>query len=56
MMMRTITITITTIAPTALPTTVAMKLEGPPAEVDFGGEEVVGEEDGVVKADVSEKK
>ena len=50
--MRIIAITITTIAPTALPTTVAMELEESPAGVDIGGEEVegeevVGEEDGV---------
>ena len=46
-MMRIITITITTIAPTALPTTVAMELdEVPPGEFDFGGEETVVEEDG----------
>ena len=46
--MRIITITITTIAPTALPTTVAMEPdEVPPAEFDFGGEETIGEEDGV---------
>ena len=44
MMMRTITTTITRIAPTALPTTVAKELEEPPAEVDFSGEETVGEE------------
>ena len=47
MTMRIIAITITKIAPTVLPTTVPMKLEEPPAEVDFGGEGTVGDEDGV---------
>ena len=53
MMMRIITITITTIAPTALTATVAMKLEEPPADVDFGEVETVAKENCREKNDMN---